>query len=158
MSGASASATPSASPTATGSQSPSDTRGTPGASGSPSPSTSPTVPVPTSSKSASPTPKPSPALKVTEKPDCPKRSGHTTTFCFEFGLDETSWYWKDQTDQKVPGTGQRLRLPNPQSDDTLPVATKRGSYDRVSAISFDLIAHGVPKGARITRLVLTMEE
>ena len=78
--------------------------------------------------------------------------------CFQFGLDKTSWFWKEQADQSVPGTGERLRLPNPQSDDTLPVTAKQGRYDRLSAIYFDLIGHGVPVGARITRAVLTIEE
>jgi hypothetical protein len=96
--------------------------------------------------------------KVAQKPRCPKRSGHTVTFCFQYGLDKTSWYWKEQTDQNVPGTGQRLHLPNPQSDDTLPVSAKQGSYDRISAIYFDLTGHGIPNRARIIRLVLTLEE
>jgi hypothetical protein len=78
--------------------------------------------------------------------------------CFQYGLDKTSWYWREQTEQIVPGTGERLRLPNPQSADTLPVAAKGGRFDRISAIDFDLIGHGVPARARITRAVLTMDE
>jgi hypothetical protein len=134
----------------------------PSASDSPSPSTSPTVPFPTASSTPTPSRRPSPTPSstpsVAEKPRCPKRSGHTVIFCFQYGLDKASWYWKEQTDQSVPGTGEHLRLPNPQADDTLPVTAKQGSYDRIAATYFDLTGHGVPDGARITHLVLTMEE
>src|SRR5438874_299653 len=116
---------PSSSPSPSGSPSASDSPSPPG---SPSPSITTTVPVPTTSSSPTPRPSPSPTPTVTAKPRCPKRSGHTDTLCFQYGTDRATWYWKDQADQDVPGTGQRLRLPNPQSPDTLPVAAKQGRY------------------------------
>jgi hypothetical protein len=58
----------------------------------------------------------------------------------------------------VPGSSERLRLPNPQAPDTLPVAARGGRDDRISGIRFDLLAHGVPRGATITRFVLTIAE
>jgi hypothetical protein len=49
-------------------------------------------------------------------------------------------------------------LPDPQAPDTLPVAARGAREDRVSAIRFDLLAHGVPRRATITHLVLSVME
>jgi hypothetical protein len=73
-------------------------------------------------------------------------------------MDRSSWYWQEQQTQNVPGTGVILKFESPQSEDTLPVTAQKGEQDRVSAVYFDLISHGIPFGARITKLVLTMEE
>jgi hypothetical protein len=40
----------------------------------------------------------------------------------------------------------------------LPVAARGGHEDRISAIRFDLLSRGVPRGATITHLVLTISE
>jgi hypothetical protein len=90
---------------------------------------------------------------------------------FEYGTDISSWYWERQQDQEIapppPPEGfpeppvapsQRVRMPNPQRPDTLPVALWQGEHERMSALKFDLLSRGVVAGSRITQLVLEIEE
>src|SRR5687767_7021748 len=76
------------------------------------------------------------------------------------GTDISSWYWERQVDQEVttpvtlpppvPAASQRVRLPNPQRPDTLPVALSNGASERMSAVRFDLLAEdrGVVEGSK----------
>ena len=90
---------------------------------------------------------------------------------YEYGTDLSSWYWERQQDREVapppPPEGfpeppvapsQRVRLPNPQRPDTLPVALWQGEHERMSALKFDLSQRGVVAGSSISRLVLEIEE
>ena len=89
---------------------------------------------------------------------------------FEPGIDVSSWYWEKQQDQEVttppgvvlpppaPPVSQRVRLPNPQRPDTLPVALNNGVPERVSAIKFDVTERGVTEGSTIKKFVITIAE
>lgn len=93
-------------------------------------------------------------------------------FGFVPGTDISSWYWERQVDEEVttpegvtipppvPPASQRVRLPNPQRPDTLPVALNQGSPERMSAVRFDLTAEdrGVTDGSKIKKLILYIEE
>jgi hypothetical protein len=84
------------------------------------------------------------------------------------GTDISSWYWQRQIDQEVttpiplpppaPPASQRVRLPNPQRPDTLPVALNQGNPERMSAIKFELLERGVTDGSKIKKLILFIEE
>lgn len=91
------------------------------------------------------------------------------------GTDLSSWYWNRQMDQEVttppgvtlpppvPPASQRVRLPNPQRPDTLPVALNQGQTERMSAVKFELFvdgdpARGVTEGSKIDKAVLFIEE
>jgi len=131
----------------------------------PLPSPLPTLPIPGGAGSGSPSPSPSPSGTPTELPtgpttDCPKVTGTTIQFCYQHGFDRTSWYWKDQQYQNVnPGpVNQQLTFPDPQAQDTIPVTIMQSDLDRVSAIYFNLVGHGVPVGATITKFVLQIQE
>jgi hypothetical protein len=90
------------------------------------------------------------------------------TYTFEYGKDLSAWYWNRQADQSVtpptplppqlPPVEPRVRLPNPQRPDTLPVAVNQAQHERMSAIKFDLSERGVTPGSRIKKLVLSIEE
>lgn len=101
----------------------------------------------------------------------PAVAAKRTEAAFEYGKDVSSWFWARQQDQEVapppPPEGfpeppvapsQRVRLPNPQRPDTLPVAMWEGDHERMSAVKFDLSQRGVVAGSRITSLVLEIEE
>lgn len=88
---------------------------------------------------------------------------------FEYGKDKAAWFWQHQIDEEVAPpqpppdpipdpTGGRIRFPNPQQPDTLPVAVVNGEHDRVSALQFDVFSRGVTLGSEITRFVVTIEE
>jgi hypothetical protein len=86
------------------------------------------------------------------------------------GTDISSWYWERQMDEEVttpitlpppvPPASQRVRLPNPQRPDTLPVALNNGASERMAAIRFDLTAEdrGVVDGSKIKKALLFIEE
>jgi hypothetical protein len=94
----------------------------------------------------------------------PKKGTHS----FEYGKDISAWYWKEQTDQPVtpptplpppvPPVEPRVRLPNPQRLDTLPVAVNQAQHERMSAIRFDLSERGVTPGSTIKKLILSIQE
>lgn len=94
----------------------------------------------------------------------PKKS----TYNYEYGKDITAWYWKEQTDQPVapptplpppiPPVEPRVRLPNPQRPDTIPVAVNQAQHERMSAIKFDLSERGVTPGSTIKKLILSIQE
>lgn len=87
---------------------------------------------------------------------------------FEPGTDLSSWYWSKQVDEEVttpvplpppaPPASQRVRLPNPQNPDTVPVGLDRGEVDKMSAVKFSLLERGVTDGSKIEKLVLHMQE
>ena len=84
----------------------------------------------------------------------------TERILYKDGTDRISWYWNKQIDQEV-GAGpisQRVRLGNPQSQDTLPVAVEGGKHERISAIYFDLSSRGVTQGSTISKAVLAITE
>ena len=58
----------------------------------------------------------------------------------------------------IPGTGQPIQLPNPQSSDTLPVSVDQGKPDKVSAIYFGLLSRGAMPGSSIVQFKLTIQE
>ncbi len=86
------------------------------------------------------------------------------------GTDISSWYWQRQIDEEVttpdgvtlpppvPPASQRVRLPNPQRPDTLPVGLSQGETQQVSAIKFDLLERGVVEGSEVKKLDLYIEE
>ena len=90
------------------------------------------------------------------------------THHYEYGKDITAWYWKEQTDQPVappaplpppiPPVEPRIRLPNPQRPDTIPVAVNQAQHERMSAIKFDLSERGVTPGSTIKELILSIQE
>ena len=79
---------------------------------------------------------------------------------YTYSLDRTSWYWSKQVDQSVElgPAAQRVRLPNPQSDDTLPVAVDNGDLDKVSALYLDLTSRGIQEGSQIIQFMLQIAE
>ena len=92
-------------------------------------------------------------------PGAPARAA-TQRILYKDGTDRISWYWNKQVDQEV-GAGpisQRVRLGNPQSTDTMPVAVEAGKPERISAIYFDLSSRGVTAGSTISKAVLTVTE
>ncbi|MFL5798153.1 MAG: hypothetical protein ACJ77A_09495 [Actinomycetota bacterium] len=123
------------------------------------PAPAPTLPVPAPSGSGQPSSQPS-GLPTGPAVQCPKTSGSSVQFCFTYGNDRTAWYWVDQQYQNVNlgPVNQQLTLPNPEANDTLPVAIRQGEMNRVSAMYFDLIGHGVPLGAPVTKFVLKIQE
>jgi hypothetical protein len=125
------------------------------------PAATPPVPVPGPSPSRSTGPSPGPSgVPTGPAVHCPRTTGTTIQFCFTYGADRTSWYWKDQHDQAVAvgPLGQRVRLPDPQAADTLPSAVRQGDATKLSAVYFDVLSHGVPMGSRITSFVLRIQE
>lgn len=84
------------------------------------------------------------------------------------GTDISSWYWNRQVDEEVttpvtlpppiPPASQRVRLPNPQRPDTIPVALNQGQPERMSAVRFELLERGVTDGSKISKLILFVEE
>lgn len=88
------------------------------------------------------------------------------------GPDISSWFWQRQVDEEVttpegvtipppvPPASQRVRLPNPQRPNTIPVALNQGQPERMSAVKFDLTAEdrGVTDGSKIKKLILYIEE
>jgi hypothetical protein len=94
----------------------------------------------------------------------PKKGTHH----YEYGKDITAWYWKEQTDQPVappaplpppvPPVEPRVRLPNPQRPDTIPVAVNQAQHERMSAIKFELSERGVTPGSTIKKLILSIQE
>jgi hypothetical protein len=90
----------------------------------------------------------------------------TEKLVFTYGVDQSSWYWTKQIDQEVavplpppaPALVQRVRLPNPQNFDTLPVAVQLGEVEKTSAIALDISDRGVDPGSTITAFTLTIAE
>lgn len=89
----------------------------------------------------------------------------TTSASFEYGKDRSAWYWKHQQEATVGenpslpgGVVHQQRAPNPQADDTLPVATQNGDPDKISTILFDLTGRGVTAGSTISKLTITLRE
>jgi hypothetical protein len=89
------------------------------------------------------------------------------TVVFTYGTDRRTWYWERQKDEEVtvpvpPGTpvepSQRVRIPNPQRNDTLPVAIFQGDPERMSALYVDLVSRGVTEGSTINTFKMTIEE
>ncbi|MGH2692567.1 MAG: hypothetical protein ACRDHM_08710 [Actinomycetota bacterium] len=84
------------------------------------------------------------------------------------GTDISAWYWNRQVDEEVttpvtlpppiPPASQRVRLPNPQRPDTIPVALNQGQPERMSAVKFELLERGVTDGSKINKLILYVEE
>ena len=86
------------------------------------------------------------------------------------GTDISSWYWSRQVDQEVttppgvtlpppvPPASQRVRLPNPQRPDTIPVALNQGQPEKLAAVKFELLERGVTDGSKINKLILFIEE
>jgi hypothetical protein len=79
---------------------------------------------------------------------------------FTYGTDRSAWYWVHQIDEELAlgPLSQRQELPHLQNESTLPVAVESGEPSKVSALHFDLAERGVPEGATVTRLVLTIAE
>jgi hypothetical protein len=87
---------------------------------------------------------------------------------FRYGTDISAWYWNRQVDQEAttpvglpppaPPVSQRVRLPNPQRPDTLPVAVFEAQHEKMAAIKFDLTERGVTPGSQIQKLTLRIEE
>src|SRR5207248_8588157 len=77
---------------------------------------------------------------------------------FTYGTDRKDWYWSKQVDDGVPNTGQRISLPNPQANDTLPVSVDQGAPDKVSAIYFGLLDRGLQAHSSIVKFQLRMQE
>jgi hypothetical protein len=124
----------------------------------------PTLPIPGPSDSPSPgpsgsTPPPTP-LPTGPSIQCPKTTGTSILFCFTYGYDRTAWYWADQQYKNVAvgPANEQLTFPSPQSADTLPENVRQGELNRVSTMYFDLIGHGVPLGAPVTKFVLKIQE
>jgi hypothetical protein len=72
--------------------------------------------------------------------------------------DQANFYWREQQDVLIPGTGSHARLPNPQAPDTLAVAVQSGELDKMSSIRFDLAARGLTPGSTVTQFVMTLAE
>lgn len=77
---------------------------------------------------------------------------------YTYGIDHRSWWWKEQVDRDIPNTGQRVFLPNPQDNSTLPVAVHEGAPDKVSALYFGLLDRGVVQGSNIVLFQLKIAE
>jgi hypothetical protein len=111
---------------------------------------------------------PASAQKAKDKDkDKGKEKAQADFFPFEYGIDIASWYWERQQDSEVttpPGiplpvpVSQRVRLPNPQRPETLPVGVYQGAHERMAAIRFDLTERGVTPGSDINKAVLFIEE
>ncbi len=92
------------------------------------------------------------------------------TYSFKPGVDISSWYWNRQVDQEVttppgvvlpppaPPVSQRVRLPNPQRPDTIPVALNNGEVERMAALKFEVTERGVEEGSQIKKFVITIQE
>jgi len=72
--------------------------------------------------------------------------------------DKANFYWREQQDILIPGTGAHARLPNPQAPDTLAVAVQGGEHTKMSSIHFDLASRGLTAGSTISQFVLTVAE
>ena len=97
----------------------------------------------------------------------PAHAAESETVLFAYGTDRRSWWWEKQQDEEVtvpvpPGSpiepSQRVRLPSPQRNDTLPVGVIQGDHERMSAVFIDLASRGVTEGSTITALAMTIEE
>ena len=97
----------------------------------------------------------------------PAHAAEKDTIVFQYGTDRRTWYWERQKDEEVtvpvpPGSpvepSQRVRVPPPQRNDTLPVAVVQEEHERMSAIYFDLISRGVTNGSTIQTFTMTIEE
>jgi hypothetical protein len=97
----------------------------------------------------------------------PAHAAESETVLFAYGTDRRSWWWEKQQDEEVtvpvpPGSpiepSQRVRLPSPQRNDTLPVGVIQGDHERMSAVFLDLASRGVTEGSTITALAMTIEE
>jgi hypothetical protein len=97
----------------------------------------------------------------------PVHAAQKETVLFAYGSDRRSWWWEKQQDEEVtvpvpPGSpiepSQRVRLPSPQRNDTIPVGVFRGDHERMGALFFDLSSRGVTEGSTINTFSLTIEE
>jgi hypothetical protein len=97
----------------------------------------------------------------------PAHAAESETVLFAYGTDRRSWWWEKQQDEEVtvpvpPGSpiepSQRVRLPSPQRNDTLPVGVIQGDHERMSSVFIDLISRGVTEGSTINAFTLTIEE
>lgn len=84
---------------------------------------------------------------------------------FEYGVDRSSWYWKNQReatvgdDPQLPGgVVAQERVDSPQAPDTLPVAAQNGEPEKISTILFNLAGRGVTVGSTITKMTITLTE
>jgi hypothetical protein len=97
----------------------------------------------------------------------PAHAAEKETVLFAYGSDRRAWWWEKQQDEEVtvpvpPGSpiepSQRVRLPSPQRNDTLPVGVIQGDHERMSALFFDLFSRGVTEGSTINTFSLSIEE
>lgn len=97
------------------------------------------------------------ALVTSNESDSPGGEGSSPN-SYSPATDKANFYWKEQQDMLVPGTGAHAKLPNPQAPDTLAVAMRGGEPDKMSSIQFDLGSRGVTPGSAITQFVMTLAE
>ena len=97
----------------------------------------------------------------------PAHAAESETVLFAYGTDRRSWWWEKQQDEEVtvpvpPGSpiepSQRVRLPSPHRNDTLPVGVIQGDHERMSAVFIDLVSRGVTEGSTINAFAMTIEE
>ncbi|MGH2795051.1 MAG: hypothetical protein ACRDKG_12195 [Actinomycetota bacterium] len=75
---------------------------------------------------------------------------------FDPSTDRSAWYWSKQV--VAPAGDLGSLVPSPQSPGSLPVALEQGQPEKNAAVFIDLASRGVPQGATITRLFVSILE
>ncbi|MGH2783822.1 MAG: hypothetical protein ACRDJ1_01015 [Actinomycetota bacterium] len=75
---------------------------------------------------------------------------------FDPTTDRSAWYWSKQATAPAGDLGNVV--PSPQAPGSLPVALEQGQPEKNAAVFIDLAARGVPGGATITQLLVTILE